>query len=331
MVNEVSTDRFGNMHWARVYIVEEQPNPSSDFFVLPAVTHDTRVIRRSGFDELPPPAEADGAVVVFVRYVPRTWRAWVESVRGRLASVIYFMDDDLLDPVVWSGLPLRYRFKLWRLAASQQHWLRRMQAQLWVSNGYLREKYAHWAPRMILPAPITSDVDGWRRIFYHGSASHDAEVRWLRPVMEEALKRDERLVFEIIGAGDVYRLYRGLSRVNVVHPMKWSVYQAFLAMPGRHVGLAPLTESSFNRARSYTKFFDITYCGAVGIYAAGSACGDVVRPGLDGEVLPMDEGRWLEAMLALARDDERRHAMLHNARGRAQALAQAALEQVREL
>ncbi|MGE0082352.1 MAG: glycosyltransferase [Thiohalomonadaceae bacterium] len=314
------------MHWARVYVVEEQPNPSADFFVMPALRGRAGAIVRCGFAELPSPEEADGAAVVFVRYVPRAWRAWVESVRERLAGVVCFMDDDLLDPQAWSGLPLRYRFKLWRLTTSQQQWLQRMRAQLWVSTAWLKEKYARWQPRLILPVPLDAGADDLRRVFYHGSASHEAEVRWLRPVVEEALNRDERLVFEIVGGSDVYRLYRGLPRVNVVHPMKWPAYQAFLATPGRHVGLAPLMASRFNRARSYTKFFDITHCGAAGIYAAGSACGDVVRAGLDGEVLPMDEARWVEAILALARDDARRLAMVQNARERVQALAHTARE-----
>jgi len=294
-----------------VYLVEEQANPSTDYFVLPACAGQGRRLHRFHFDDPPPPGGLAGAVVVFVRYVPAAWRRQVQAERSRLAGLVYFIDDDVLDAQSWAGMPWRYRYKLHRLGARHRSWLRQ-QAQLWVSTEWLERKYAAWAPQRVNPQPLAGA--GTCRVFYHGSASHGAEIRWLRPVMEQVLLRSPAISFEIIGGQDVYRLYRNLPRVTVVHPMKWPAYEAFVDQPGRHIGLAPLLELPFNRARSSTKFYDITRAGAPGIYAAGAVYGNFVRDGVEGRVLPMDPAAWTEAILQLAADQELRLAMVANAR-----------------
>lgn len=295
-----------------VYLVEEQPNPSTDYYILPAVAHAGMRVVKCGFRDLPEPAELDGAVVIFVRYVPASWAGLVEAVRPRLRALIFFMDDDVLDVHASAGMPWHYRLKLARLSAWKAGWLRRQRVELWVSVPYLQAKYISWNPRLVLPSPVKPPTDVCR-VFYHGSATHYAEIRWLRPVMEEVLRRDERVSFEIVGNRSVFRLYRGMPRVTTVHPMKWPAYQHFLALQGRHIGLAPLMDSPFNRARSHTKFFDFTRCGAVGIYAPDSACGELIRHGEDGLIVEMNEESWVEAILALASDEPFRQSLLHNA------------------
>lgn len=307
-----------------VYLVEEQANPSSDYFVLPALQAAGCRVVRCGFGDLPTRAELDGAAVVFVRYVPPAWARLVNNARGGLARLAFFMDDDVFDVRASAGMPWRFRFKLMRLAARWRGWLRRQDAELWVSTPWLQQKYATWRPLLVQPMPLPRAGPACR-VFYHGSASHDAEIRWLKPVLAEALQRDQRLVFEIIGSRKVWRLYRDLPRVNVVHPMKWQAYQAFMAMSGRHIGLAPLLDVPFNRARACTKFYDITRCGAVGIYSPGSVCEGVVRHGSDGLIVALHQSAWVEAILKLAADEDLRLQMLLNAQSRQAVLGGEAL------
>lgn len=306
------------------YVVEERPNSSSEFFVLPAISRNGFRAVHCGFSDLPTAAELDGAVVVFVRYVPQAWAKLVKAVRPRLHALVFFMDDDVLDTSASVGMPWSYRFKLERLGSRWSGWLRRQGAELWVSTPYLQKKYADWHPKLVLPSPVAvrSDVC---RVFYHGSvATHGAEIHWLRPVMEEALRRDERIAFEIVGGTDVLRLYHGLPRVNVIHTMKWAAYLQFLAMQGRHIGLAPLLEHPFNQARSYTKFFDITRCGAVGIYSPDSVYTEVVSHGREGLIVKLDQALWVESILKLARDEPLRQDMLRNAGVKSAALGELA-------
>jgi hypothetical protein len=303
-----------------VYLVEEQSNPSTDCFVLPAVSARGVRVLRCAFADLPAADALTDAVVVFVRYVPRGWAQLVEAVRPRLRALVFFMDDDVLDVRASAGMPWHYRLKLARLAAGRLRWLRRHQSELWVSTPYLQKKYAEWAPRLVLPFPASKETD-LRRVFYHGTASHDAEKRWLRGVMDEALRRDERIAFEIVGGARTASLYRGLPRVSVVHQMKWPAYRAFLSMQGRHVGLAPVMDSPFNRARSYTKFFDITRCGAVGVYSPSTTCAEVIDHGVDGQIVKLNREAWVEAILTLVQDESLRMKMLRNAEAKLDQLA----------
>lgn len=296
-----------------VYVVQESANPSADYFVVPACEGGGRRVHHRGFSDVPSTEALAGSVLVFVRYLPPTWMRLVEAVRPRLARLVFFMDDDVLDPAAAAGMPWRYRYKLFRLAARHREWLRRQQAQLWVSTPWLARKYAAWQPQCVPPAPL-APLRTACRVFYHGTASHDAEIRWLRPVVEAALDADGTLFFEIVGGAAIHRLYRGFPRVTVVHPMKWPAYQSFLDLGGRHIGLAPLLDVPFNRARSGTKFFDITRCGAVGLYAAGDIYGSLVRDGDNGLLLPMQPQAWVQALVELARDAPRRERLLASAR-----------------
>lgn len=298
---------------AVVYLVEEQPNPSTDYFVRAACEGSGRELRRRGFEAVPPLEELEGAVVVFVRYLPVRWRRAVEQVRSRLAALVFFMDDDVLDTAATAGLPWRYRYKLHALAGAHQRWLREQGARMWVSTKWLQEKYAHWSPQRVQPRLAPPALQPCR-VFYHGTASHGAEIAWLLPVMQEVLQRDARISFEIVGGRDVHRHYRALPRVTVVHPMKWEAYQAFRDLSGRDIGLAPLLDLPFNRGRSCTKFFDITMAGAVGLYAANSECANTVRDGVDGLLVPMRRDQWVAAILELAGNHARRRRMAAAAR-----------------
>lgn len=306
-----------------VYIVQERANPSTDFFVLPAVATNHQQVICCNFNERPDPDNLIGATVIFVRYVPPAWATLVTLMRAKLHKLIFFIDDDVLDLNAAAGTPWRYRFKLARLAAWRYRWLKQQQAELWVSTPYLQQKYAAWPAKLVLPSPVSTPAQ-MCRVFYHGSASHDADIRWLRPVMAEALQRNEQLVFEIIGGQAIYRLYKNLPRINVIHPMQWPSYQAFLAMQQRHIGLNPLLPSSFNKARSYSKFFDITRCDAVGIYSPGSACAEIVSHEQDGLIIGLDQEAWATAIVQLAQNPSWRQTLLHNAKAKLQLLAEQA-------
>jgi hypothetical protein len=150
-------------------------------------------------------------------------------------------------------------------------------------------------------------------VFYHGTASHNVEIRWLYPVIAEVLRRNQQISFEIVGGSEVYRLYRSLHRVTVIHPMKWSAYHHFLNAEKRHIGLAPLLDTPFNKARSYAKFFGIHSCGAVGIYSNKGIFNDIVQHGVDALVIEMTHEAWVEAILQLSESARLRETLFANA------------------
>ena len=363
---------------SRVYIVEEGPNPSTDYFVLPLVTRAQATVLRCSWDQLPAASDLQGASVIFVRYVTAAWRALIEQTRHSLARLIYFMDDDLFDWKAAKGLSWRYRIKLLRRATWQSKWLLKMQPELWVSTPWLHQKYAYLKPLLVQPTPLrlavfckkqpnhanslsekinksgltitkncnlsehdirdqaeaasTNDNEtaGLKQaciVFYHGTGSHQAEIEWLLPVVEQVLAVNNYISFELIGNAKTQKLYGHLERVTVIPQMKWPAYQDFIKRPGRHIGLAPMLDHPFNLARSYTKFFDIHRAGAAGIYAEAGPWQPFIKSGKQGLLVPMQVSSWANAILDLAADQAQRTSVLNAANDTIQELLRVAQSQ----
>lgn len=310
----------------RYTILHEQANPSTAYFLEPLLRRENAVADYLSFGESPTVDQLAGATVVIVRYVSPTWRRAIESARDRINRLVYFMDDDLWDVGAWQGLPLRYRWKLFRRAFTQRIWLDRMGAERWASSAFLAKKYAaRQIPLGVPDADCFGGIESTARdnacLFYHGSASHRAEADWLFPVVRDVLAAAPAATFEIIAAGGLARRYRALDRVRVVKPMPWPAYQGFCRSHRRSVGLAPALDGAFNRARSPVKYFDIARAGGVGLYSADTVFDAQVDHGVDGLLLTNDCDRWVEAIVGLLADDERRATMRRVGATRIAALA----------
>ena len=299
----------------KAFVVEERPLPSSDFFVIPALTAKGYRIVRCGLNELPDQDELEGALVVIVRYFSAAWKKLIEKTRQKLGRFIYFMDDDLFDVKAARGTLAGYRVRLAWKATRHMSWLQGQSPELWVSTPYLLEKYASWQPKLVLPSSIRSEINpasNPHRIFYHGTFTHEAEYKWLRPVIAEVLAADKRLHFELFGIKRISRLFQDLERVSIQKPLNWPEYQDFVTDGNGYIGLAPQLEMPFNRARSYTKIFDISRYGAVGIYSAGSANASVITNNVDGVIAGLERREWVEKILHLARNEDDWHRMRTN-------------------
>jgi len=284
----------------RYFILHEKPNPSTDYFVAPYIkqiqTSGTPVIQYAWGDSLDEQA-LDGACVVLVRYVTSAWKRQLSKHRARLHSLVYFMDDDIPDRTASQGLPLKYRFKLYRHGQRHLPWLVAQEAKFWVSTAYLRDKYPHYQCLQIDPTPLPLPEHRCR-VFYHATASHRAEIAWLHGVMKAVLQKNPLIDFEIIGDRDTLAMYRSLPRTTVVHPMSWPAYQSFLAIPGRNIGLAPFVPSAFNAARSYTKWLDIQRAGAFALLASDGPWADLPLNDDRACLVPMDPKQWVNQILS---------------------------------
>lgn len=292
---------------ASFWVVQQGNNPSTDFFIRPLLAAAGVRVDYYCFDQLPARPPTADTRVILVRYVPPRWKAVLDQYPA--LPLIYFMDDDLFDWRAFRGMPLHYQRKLLTLAWRHQHWLQARRAHLWVSSPWLAEKYAGWRPELLAPHNphgVLTDIrlSRERTLFYHGTASHHLEWNWLVPIVRQVLERVPEACFEIIGDRRLRARFADIPRVHVLHPMDWPTYQALLKRRGRRVGLAPLCGSTFNQARSPTKFFDITATGAVGIYADHPVYRRRIRSGEDGILCAMDSSQaWVDAAVRLLCDD----------------------------
>lgn len=305
----------------RCFVVHERENPTTDFYLQPLLYENPEVeVSWHRFDQLPPLEALHDATVIFVRYLPAPWRQAIRKTRPYLRRLVVLMDDDLLDSRATRGLPLRYRLKILRLATLQRAWLARMGAELWVSTPYLVEKYAALGARLLGPRPLVESAPP-PCVFCHATASHDAELMWLRPVIEQVLARSPAVVFELTGGRRIARLYRDIPQVTVTPAMPWPAFRRFTMAPGRSIGLAPVLDTPFNRARSPTRFFDITRAGAAGLYSDTGPCRDMVRNDVEGLLLANEPSVWASAISTLLEDEPRRLRLLASARARVASFA----------
>lgn len=299
----------------RVVLLEWEPNPSTDQLLRPWLAS---LGLETVVQPLSAPALDDGDLVVFVRYLTAEARRAVEVRRDRLAGVAYFMDDDLWDPSAWEGLPRDYRQRLRQRALAHREWISARADALWVPTAELARRYAAWQPRLVPLLPVaapTGPAPVWAA--YHGTASHAAELEWLRPVLAAALARAPALHVEVFGDRATARAFRALPRCVVLHPLPWPAYLAYTRATRRDIGLAPLGPGAFNAARGAVKFHDYARMGAFGLYAARAPYAGFVRDGVDGLLLPDDPAAWTEALVALAGDAPRRQALASAAVARA--------------
>ena len=305
----------------RCIVVHERDNPTTAFYLQPLLhDHPDIEVAWHRFESLPPVEAFDDATVIFVRYMPARWRHRIEEIRPRVRRLVVLMDDDLLDIHATRGLPLRYRLKILRLATWHRTWLAKMRAELWVSTPYLVEKYAALGACLLPPRPLV-ELPSPPCVFCHATASHRAELEWLHPVVQQVLARRPDVVFELTGGRSIARLYRNIPQVTVTPPMPWPAFRRFSAAPGRSIGLAPVLDTPFNRARSPTRFFDITRAGAVGLYSDTGPCRFWVRNDVEGLLVPNEPMQWASAISDLLEDEPRRLRLLAGAQARVARLA----------
>ena len=292
------------------YLIHSGPNPTLDFYFA-ARSHDHDI----HWDEEPSQLEFDATdTLIFIRYINSKWRRYLQRLAvTKRPVIVFFMDDDVLDTSIHKGLPFRYQWKLYKYAARHTKWLKTVGAQLWVSTPWLMQKYHDWNPTYVPPqSPYTNTTEHYT-IFYHGSASHEAEIQWLVPVIEHVLKLKPNLNFEIIGAKKIRKLFKNTDRVHVLHPMSWYSYRSLISSSHRCIGLAPLLDTPFNQARSVTKVFDITHAGAVGIYTNHFVYSSIIEHRSNGYLLPMDKEIWVNSIIELTENETMRQEILKRA------------------
>jgi hypothetical protein len=262
--------------------------------------------------------------VVVVRYLPRRWLRPLGQARRAGTTLIYLMDDDLLDPDLLAEMPPSYRRRVRERITLQRGRVPAVFDRIWVTSAVLEGRYAHLgAVRLPLrPHPSLLLERPRLQLAYLGTSVHEREFAWLRELLAVLQARQAHTHVDVFGDLAINRQFRDLPRLRILHPMRWPSYLAETG-PGRvDVLLTPLLDSPLNAARAPVKFIDAARCGAAGLYSDRPPYRGFIRHGVDGLLLGDQQQEWLEAIERLIHDAEARRRLAEEGRRRALRLSQ---------
>lgn len=317
-----STDRSDRT----LAVLHQNAGPTLAYFVRAPAEHENFLITELD-SALPPTSSAQEILaaadhVLVVRYLPRPWLQVIQKLAASGASLIFLMDDDLLDPQALDGLPLAYQRRLRKRITNQARHVPRLFSRIWVTSAYLKSKYCHLKPHLLELCPEGKVVaaSSTHRLAYLGTASHPLEFAWLVGLLERLQQSRGDCTIEIYGDIQVNRQFRHIPGVRIVHPMMWAAFLRDSSVRQLDVMLCPLLDHPFNRCRAPVKFFDAARMGAVGVYSDRAPYQGFIRQGEDGILLPDDLDCWITALHQLLDDQTHRATLAANAKLRAGSL-----------
>jgi hypothetical protein len=308
----------------RLAIVTAGENPSFDYYLAPrlalhaappVIPFDLAASRR-----VRERADWQGVFLLFCRYLSEGWLRTALTHAGELAGLGLFIDDDMEALAADRTNRWRYRWKLRRQGLDLWPRLTPVLDALWVSTSPLAERWGRnaGAPVPRLTPPLAGEADLAAAparplrplIALHATSSHGADQRWLAPVVREVLAADPRVEFEVVADPGRDRLWRGDPRVRVIPYRSWPAYRADTAAHGRDLLLAPVQPGAANAARADVKRIDAARCGAA--LMVSDAAVFQVSPGEAalGMAAPLEASAWVQGVLGLIGDEERRRALI---------------------
>ena len=210
---------------------------------------------------------SSGCAVILVRDVPLPILKKLRGFKDNISEVVWFIDDDLPGAECDRALPAAYRKRLSGWYRQARPLLTNLCSTVSVSTHWLAEKYDLPASSILSPISPKSNQQSMIRCFYHGSSSHIQDWDFVIDVARKVQQRNSNISFEFIGDHSLYKSCKDIPRVQILHPMQWQDYLSLTSSRTMDIGLAPLMDNPFNRARSHTKFLDICRQQAVGVYS----------------------------------------------------------------
>jgi glycosyltransferase involved in cell wall biosynthesis len=240
-------------------------------------------------------------------------------------GIVYETDDDLLDCPDWTGVgptTRRERDLVERLL--------NMADLVTTTTPVLAERLAAVgsAPVRVIRNAINpawfaagvpdnaADAPGDPRVVYHGVPVRLRDYEVARPAVDAAAREFPGMRRVWLGAANERRVVAAMDEVR-----PWvdgaAKFAAALVAARPDIGLAPLVDEQFNRAKSELHWLEYSIAGAVTVVSGFAEAGpyDVVRDGVDG-LVARNSSDWARHLRALASSRDLRSELAGRARER---------------
>ena len=83
--------------------------------------------------------------------------------------------------------------------------------------------------------PSKAEIDSIK-VFYHGTSTHQPEIRWLKSVIGQVVAKDEHIIFELVGSIFTKWQFRNIPRVYVFPRHGFAPWHLQLFRLQKHAG-----------------------------------------------------------------------------------------------
>jgi len=250
-------------------------------------------------------------VPLFVRCGDPGLRLWIRLLRRAKHPYFYYIDDNFWEIRGDSPVARYYREPLVRqsleFAVTHAHEV--------LTNSEVLSSYLHRFSTRLHVLPPFFDfalIDGCVReqteefrIGFAGSVTRRDDLTLIGSLIQPILRRIPNAVFEFCGvmpsgvqAGPRIRFFE--------HTSSYADFIRFQARRNWAIGLAPLQDTSANRAKTNNKYREYGACGIAGVYSDMPPYQGSVEPMVTGLLVEPSDDAWLSAIMLLAFDPVRR-------------------------
>lgn len=168
------------------------------------------------------------------------------------------------------------------------------------------------------PTPFTGSPDEWKRIFWQGGDTHGDDWRECIEAVDAVMAERSDVRVVILGflppaVLSMLKTQYWKGRVEFLEFMSPETYVQMRKHVRAEVGLAPLRDTLFNRAKSNLKFLEYSAMGMPTVASTVRPYESTIESGNDG-FLANDAQGWFEAITTCLDDKRRRSAVLEAAR-----------------
>lgn len=216
-------------------------------------------------------------------------------------KVIYELDDDLLEPPAGENWGMRYQnghlSKIIQIFLTEVDLVKAGSPELarrLTGRGY-PAFYQPYAAKIYDP-PAETTRNSPYRVGYFGSPHHQNDIEKVFPALM-AIKKllQDQIEFEFFGCYP--RDWQQLKARVFLYEPNYEVFLETLAKRRWDLGLAPLRKTSFNEAKSNSKFRDLTAAGILGVYADLTPYHGSVIHSENGWLVKESPEEWYEAII----------------------------------
>lgn len=253
-------------------------------------------------------------------------------------ELIYIVDDDYLEIVSDSNLPLRYKFKIQVFLDNYYEYILKRASTFIVSNISLQKYYKNYGNVFYLKPYWNIDFEHIYnknklnkniKLSYLATSSHTRDLSVLKENLTDIIyNNQDNISFHSLLGDNIPDWLRRLPNVYNKDYLSWGLYNKYMSRESFDIGLYPLLDTKVNEARSISKFFEYTRTGAVIVASDNWSYSDLIKSNNAGIIL--DNNNWHDSIQSLLDNRDKLTELKYNSYDFAKKLQKEILEDYKE-